>query len=122
MPAFNSSELRSVIGKVMSSSPSDIRLFAERLRDHALYERMSGEETRAFVADLGYDSIEAFCSAIGLPAHIARRWERFGVSSEMKQVFALLIEQRRQLADAVSEFEAMTHVGIDDFMRERGLI
>ena len=122
MPAFNSSELRSVIGKVMSSSPSDIRLFAERLRDHALYERMSGEETRAFVADLGYDSIEAFCSAIGLPAHIARRWERFGVSSEMKQVFALLIEQRRQLVDAVSEFEAMTHVGIDDFMRERGLI
>ena len=40
----------------------------------------------------------------------------------MKQVFALLIEQRRQLVDAVSEFEAMTHVGIDDFMRERGLI
>lgn len=122
MPTLNPSELRSVIGKVMPSSPSDIRLFAERLRDHALVPRMSPEETRAFVAELGYDSVEAFCSAIGLPAHIARRWDRFGVSSEMKQVFALLADQRKRMADAVDEFESMTHVGIDDFLRERGVI
>jgi len=122
MPAFNPSELRSVIGKVMGSSPSDIRLVAERLRDHALDERMSPEETRLFLARLGYESIEAFCSAIGLPVHTARRWERFGVSSEMKQVFSLLATQRKRMAEAVEEFESMTHVGIDDFLRDRGLI
>ena len=34
-----------------------------------------------------------------VPAHIARRWDRFGVSSEMKQVFELLLTQRRRMAD-----------------------
>ena len=63
MPVFNSSELRSVIGKVMTSSPSDIRLFAERLRDHALYERMSGEETRAFVDASGEGDLAQFAGA-----------------------------------------------------------
>ena len=182
MPAFHPSELRSVVGKLMTASPSDMRLVAERLRDHMLETRMTPEATRAFVADLGYDSIEAFCAAIGLPEHIARRWDRFGVSSEMKQVFTLVLEQRRQpaaeppreesvlemrmspqetrafvadqgngslearrggrlgmppelkqvftqvldqrrrLAAAVDEFESMTHVGLDDFLAERGLI
>jgi len=122
MSTFSPSELRSVIGKVMVASPSDMRLFAERLRDHVLETRMSPEETRAFVAKFGYDSLDAFCSAIGLPPHIARRWDRFGVSFEMKQVFALLLDQRRRVAEAVAEFESMTHVGIDEFIRERGLI
>ena len=116
------SEFRSVVGKLMSASPADIRIAAERLRDHALETRMTPEETRAFVAGLGYGSLEAFCAAIGLPAHIARRWDRFGVSSEMKQVFELLLTQRRRMAEAVDEFESMTHVGVDDFLRERGLI
>lgn len=194
MPAFDPSELRSVVGKLMTAAPSDVKLVAERLRDHVLETRMTPEATRAFVADLGYDSIEAFCAAIGLPEHIARRWDRFGVSSEMKQVFTLVLEQRRQpaaeppreesvvemrmspqetrafvaelgygsleafcavlglpehvarrwaslgmppelkqvftqvldqrrrLAAAVDEFESMTHVGLDDFLAERGLI
>lgn len=122
MPAFNMSEFRTAIGKVMGASPSDIRLVAERIRDHALETRLSPEETRAFVASLGYANLDSFCAAIGLPAHIARRWERFGVSSEMKQVFALLADQRRRMVDAVEDFESMTHVGIDDFLRERGLM
>ena len=83
---------------------------------------MSAEDTRAFVCELGYDSLEAFCADIGLPAHIAERWGRFGVSGEMRQVFTLLANQRRRMAEAIAEFEEMTHVGIDDFRRERGLI
>ena len=122
MPSFNLSEFRTVVGKVMGASPADIRIAAERLRDHALETRMSPAETRAFVAGFGYDSLDSFCAAIGLPAHIARRWDRFGVSSEMRQVFSLLIAQRRRMAEAVEEFESMTHVGVDDFLRERGLI
>ena len=66
--------------------------------------------------------LEAFCADIGLPAHIAERWGRFGVSGEMRQMFLFMANQRRRLADAVAEFEEQTHVGMDDFLRERGLI
>jgi hypothetical protein len=121
MPSFNMSEFRTAFGRVMGA-PSDIRLVAERIRDHALDKRLSPEETRAIVANLGYENLDTFCAAIGLPSHIARRWDRFGVSSEMKQVFELLVDQRRRMAAAVDEFESMTHVGIDDFLRERGLM
>lgn len=122
MPNFAPPDVRSLIGKVMNASPSDIRLVAQRLHDHAFEPRMSAAETRAFVGELGYESLHAFCEAIGLPPHIADRWDRFGVSGEMKQVFALLADQRSRLAAAIEEFESSTHVGIDDFLRERGLI
>jgi hypothetical protein len=120
MPA--PSDVRNLITKVMGASPADIRLMAQRLHDHAFEERLSPEATREFVRQLGYESLDAFCADIGLPQHIAERWGRFGVSAEMRQVFSLLVAQRRRMADAIAEFEEMTHVGIDDFLRERGLI
>ncbi|TPI33494.1 hypothetical protein FJW08_05865 [Mesorhizobium sp. B3-2-1] len=122
MPAFDPSDVKALFGKVMGASPSDIKLVAQRLHDHAFEPRMSAEEIRQLVVSLGYDSLDAFCSGIGLPAHIAERWSRFGVSGEMKQVFALLAGQRRRVAEAIAEFESMTHVGVEDFLRERGLI
>ena len=122
MPAFGPSEVRSLVSKVMGASPADIRLVAQRLHDHAFETRMSAEETRAFISELGYENLDAFCADIDLPAHIAERWGRFGVSGEMRQVFTLLASQRKRMAEAIAEFEAMTHVGIDDFLRERGLI
>lgn len=122
MPDFTSPDVRSLIGKAMKASPSDVRLVAQRLRDHALEPRLSAGETRALVRELGYDSLSAFCDALGLPAHIAERWDRFGVSGEMKQVFGLLAAHRARLATAIEEFEAATHVGIDDFLRERNLL
>lgn len=114
----------SLLSKVLENAPhpADIRLLAQRLHDHALEPRSTPEETRALVADLGYQSIDAFCAAAGLPAHLAARWERFGISGEMRQVILLIAEQRRAMREAVREFEAMTHVGLDDFMRERGFI
>lgn len=122
MPAFGPSEVRNLVSKVMGASPADIRLVAQRLHDHAFEARMSAPETRAFIAELGYESLEAFCADIGLPTHIAERWGRFGVSGEMRQVFTLLASQRKRMAEAIEEFEEMTHVGVDDFLRERGLI
>ncbi|AMS44842.1 hypothetical protein N7E70_028390 (plasmid) [Aminobacter sp. NyZ550] len=122
MPDFNPENVRSLVSKVMRASPSDVRLIAQRLHDHAVEERMSPEAARAFVTELGYGSLEAFCADIGLPGHIAERWGRFGVSGEMRQVFTLLAAQRRKMAEAIAEFEAMTHVGIEDFLRERGLL
>lgn len=122
MPEFGPPDVRSLLGKVMRASPSDIKLVAQRLHDHAFEPRMSAGATRAFVRELGYESLHAFCEAVGLPPHVADRWDRFGVSGEMKQIFTLLAAQRRRLAEAVEEFESMTHVGIDEFLRERGLI
>ncbi|WP_367714409.1 hypothetical protein AB2N04_00460 (plasmid) [Nitratireductor sp. GISD-1A_MAKvit] len=114
----------SLINKVLANAPqpNDIRLLAQRLHDHALEPRSTPEETQALVADLGYKNIAAFCEAAGLPGHLADRWERFGISGEMRQVLLLLAAQRRAMVEAVREFEATTHVGLDDFMRERGLI
>lgn len=111
-----------LLGKVLAGGPADVRLLAQRFRDHALDPRSSPEETRALLADLGYESIEGFCAAAGLPAHLADRWSRFGISGEMRQVLLLIAAQRRAVIEAVEEFEAMTHVGLDDFMRERGLL
>jgi hypothetical protein len=122
MPAFDPLDVKSLFSKVMGASPSDIRFVAQRLHDHAFEPRMSAEETRDLVVSLGYDSLDAFCADIGLPAHIAERWSRFGVSGEMKQGFTLLAAQRKRVAEAIAEFEAMTHVGVEDFLRERGLI
>jgi hypothetical protein len=108
--------------KVMTASPSDIRLVAQRLHDHAFEPRLSVEETRELVTELGYESLEKFCVDLGLSSHIAERWSRFGVSHEMKQVFTLLAAQRKRVAEAVAEFENMTHVGVEEFLRERGVI
>ncbi|QPC90613.1 hypothetical protein [Mesorhizobium sp. INR15] len=122
MPAFDPSDVKTLFGKVMGASPSDIKLVAQRLHDHAFEPRMSAEETKQLVVNLGYESLDAFCADIGLPTHIAERWSRFGVSGEMKQVFTLLAAQRRRVAEAIAEFESMTHVGVEDYLRERGLI
>ena len=121
MPPFPA-EVRSILNRVISASPADLRLVAQRLHDHALEERMSGDELRSVADKLGYRTVADFCADLGMPTHVAERWERFGVSSEMKQVFALLINQRKRFADAVKEFETITHVGLEDFLRGRGVL
>ncbi|MGH7005735.1 MAG: hypothetical protein ACREIP_17460 [Alphaproteobacteria bacterium] len=121
MPPFPN-EVRSILNRVMGSSPADLRLVAQRLHDHALEERMPVDEVRSQLAQLGYTNIADFCRDLELPAHVAERWERFGVSAEMKQVFRMLINQRRKFAEAAAEFEAITHVGLLDFLRSRGVL
>ncbi|MBW3096677.1 hypothetical protein [Pseudohoeflea coraliihabitans] len=110
------------LDRMLSGTPTDVRLLAQRFRDHAIEPRCSIEETRELVADLGYESIEAFCAAAGLPAHLAARWERFGASGSVRQLLLMMRSQREAVAAAVEDFESSTHVGLDDFMRERGII
>jgi hypothetical protein len=122
MPPFGPSDVMALCSKVIGTAPSDIKLVAQRLHDHAFEPRLSAEDTRDLVTELGYEDLDAFCAGLGLPSHIAERWARFGVSHEMKQVIKLLAAQRRRTAEAVAEFEGMTHVGVEDFLRERGVI
>jgi hypothetical protein len=122
MPAFGPSEVMEFCSKVIGAAPSDIKLVAQRLHDHAFEPRLSAEGTKDIITELGYENLETFCADLGLSSHIAERWSRFGISHEMKQVITLLVAQRRRMAEAVAEFEDMTHVGVEDFLRDRGVI
>ncbi|MEO3388361.1 hypothetical protein [Mesorhizobium sp. CAU 1741] len=122
MSEFTPPDMRSLLGKVMKASPTDIKFMAQRLHDHAFEPRMSAEATRAFARELGHEDLKAFCLAIGLPAHVAERWDRFGLSAEIMHVLTFMLAERQRLVEAIDEFEANTHVGVDDFLRERGLL
>jgi len=120
----HSSDLRQVLAKAIYTlpTPTDLRLVAQRFVDHAIEPRLSPADVDTIVQDLGYADLESFCRDVGLPDHITERWKRFGISSEMGQIFAFLSLQRSRVREAVDEFESTRHVGLDDFFRERGLI
>ena len=121
MPKFPN-QLHTILNRVFESSPSDLKLVAQRLHDHAIEERMSADDVKDCLSQLGYDNITDFCRDLDMPVHVAERWERFGVSAEMRQVFGMLINQRKRFAAAVNEFEAITHVGLVEFLRGRGVL
>ena len=110
------------LSKVINMSPSDIALITRRVYDHVIEKRTSPEETRMLISECGYGSIEEFCSAVGLPAHIAQRWCRLGISGEMRLVLMHMRDRQRLVKEAVDDFESMTHVGVDDFLQERGVL
>lgn len=112
-------EFGGILTRLAESAPRDIQFVAERLHDHAVEERMSATDLRALLSELGYDSISDFCDVASIPLHVARRWERFGVSSEMRAVLLLMQAQRRHFDQVTKEFEAITHVGLLDFLRSR---
>lgn len=124
MSSTNTSDIRHALAKAITTfpSPNDLRLVAQRLVDHAVEPRLSPADIDAMVQELGYRDLDGFCRDVGLPGHIAERWKRFGVSSEMGQIFTFLVQQRRRVRDAVDEFESTRHVGLDEFFSERGLI
>lgn len=122
MPVFDPPNMRGLLSRVIATSPTDVKLVAERLHDHAFERRIRPAEARAIARDLGFDDLAALCTHMGLSARIAERWSRFGISGEMGQVLSFMAAERRRLRVATDEFEAMTHVGLDEFLKDRGLI
>lgn len=114
--------VRGILNKVVSTSPSDLQMLAERFHDHAVEERMSAEELRAVLAKLGYQSISSFCEAASIAPHVTKRWERFGVSSEMQAILTFMLLKQQKLENAVQEFEAITHVGLINFLNSRDVL
>lgn len=112
-------EVGGILSKLAESSPRDIQFVAERLHDHALEERMSAPDLRTLMSELGYSSISSFCEAAGIPSHVAKRWERFGVSSEMRAVLFMMRSEKNRFEQVTNEFESITHVGLVDFLRGR---
>ena len=122
MPDLSPPDVRALLGRVMDASPADIKLMTQRLRDHVFEPRMSAAETRALVRELGHQDIHALCSAAGLSPHIAERWDRFGISGEMQKILLFMLGEKQRVTEAIQEFEQITHVGIDEFLRERKLL
>lgn len=114
--------VRGLLNKVAETSPSDLHLLAERFHDHAVEERMPVEALRQQFAELGYPSITAFCEAAGIAPHVAKRWERFGISSEMQAVLSFMLKQQKNFKTAAQEFEAITHVGLISFLQNRKVL
>lgn len=122
MSAAKAAQGPGLFDKIIGISPSDVSLLGRRFYDHVVERRTSPEETQTLLSECGYDSVEAFCADIGMPAHIAHRWSRFGISGEMYRVLLHMRDRRQEMSEAVSDFESMTHVGIDEFLRDRGLL
>ena len=40
----------------------------------------------------------------------------------MNLVLRHMSDSQRRMAEAIRDFEFMTHVGVDDFLRERGVL
>lgn len=116
------SNVHSLVRRLVDGSPADIRLVAQRLQDHAIEKRTPPEEVAALVKSMGFADIADMCAAIGLPSHVALRWSRFGISAEMSLVLGFLAKQRQGLAKAATDFDSWNHVGLEDFMHDRGLI
>lgn len=114
--------VRGILNKFSEASPRDFHLLAERFHDHAIEERMSVEALSRRIVQLGFPSILAFCEAAKIPPHVAKRWERFGVSPEMEAVLSLMLLRQEKLESVVQEFEAITHVGLIDFLKSRSAI
>jgi len=114
--------LKTILNHVMTSSPDDVRIAAQRLRDHLIAERMPPEELRTALSELGFQSIAEFCQEAGIASHIQERWESFGVAEDMRQILAYMIAERRRFVQAVEEFERVTHVGLMDFLQNRNIL
>jgi len=116
------SALKTVLTHVMTASPDDVRIAAQRLHDHLIAERMTPEELRAALGELGYRSLADFCDRAGIAPHIRERWESFGVAEDMRQILSYMLTERRRFVQAVEEFETVTHVGLLDFLRSRHIL
>jgi|LFEF01.1.fsa_nt_gb hypothetical protein len=101
--------------------PRDIGLVIERLITHALKPRMSPDEFRETVLELGFESPEAFGERIGVPKLTIESWLRFGLSSDAAQLLLALVTYRHRLQTAMSDFEACTQVPISSFFEDHRL-
>jgi len=114
--------LKTILNHVMTSSPDDMRVAAQRLHDHLVAERMPPEELRLALSELGFQSIAEFCQEAGIAPHILERWESFGVAEDMRQILTYMIAEHHRFVQAVEEFEKVTHVGLMDFLRGRNIL
>jgi hypothetical protein len=101
--------------------PGDLGLVMERLHTHALKPRLSPEEFRRTVGDLGFASPEDFAQRIGLGPSTLRSWLRFGLSHDAAQLLLALAGYRRRLKEAMADFEACTQVPIESFFEDHKL-
>lgn len=101
--------------------PSDVRLVLERVHSHLVKPRMSAEELLDVVRGLGFDSVEAFGTRIGLEQRTAESWSRYGLSRDAAQILLALLGYRQRLVEAMDDFEKETQIPLDGFFENHKL-
>ena len=71
---------------------------------------------------MGYDSIYDFASDYDLPKESVEDWRSVGMSYESAQLLRGLAKMKMNIRDTIIEFDSYTHVGLEDFFKDRNVI
>lgn len=102
--------------------PPDPRQALRRIHAHLVAPRLSGDEFAAIVEAMGYDSIYDFASDYDLPKESVEDWRSVGMSYESAQLLRGLAKMKMNIRDTIIEFDSYTHVGLEDFFKDRNVI
>ena len=102
--------------------PADPRHALRRIHAHLVAPRLSGEDFGLIIKAMGYDSIYDFAAEFDLPVQSVEDWRSAGMTFESAQLLRGLAKLKMDTNDAVLEFDSYTHVGLEDFFKERNLI
>ncbi|GGH16306.1 hypothetical protein GCM10007036_16910 [Alsobacter metallidurans] len=96
-------------------TPSDVPLILERIRSHLVMPRMTPEEFRAVVTQLGFSSTRGFAERIGLPHRTVESWDKFGMSRDAAQLLLALLAYKDRVEGAIRDIDSYTNIGLADF-------
>ncbi len=102
--------------------PPDPRQALRRIHAHLVAPRLSGEEFAAIVDAMGYDSIYEFAEDYNLPKESIEDWRNLGMSYECAQLLRGIAELKTNIRDTVVEFDSYTHVGLEEFFKDRKIL
>lgn len=102
--------------------PPDPRQALRRIHAHLVAPRLSGEEYAAIVKAMGYGSIYDFAADYNLPKESVEDWRNVGMSYECAQLLRGIAELKMNIRDTVVEFDSYTHVGLEEFFKDRKII
>ncbi len=107
--------MRQFADNTLQFKPSDLRLVLERLKNHVLRPRMPASELKEIVSCLGFPSVEAFGTHIGLEPRTSESWARYGLSRDAAQLLLALLKYQFRLKTAMTDFEKITQIPLDSF-------
>lgn len=109
-------------GHPLGSPPRRLRLLADRVRAHAIDERVKVEDLSSELRTLGHRDIEGFCEEQAIPRETGEYWTCFGAPPEIAILIRNMARTRRNLRKAAEDFDNWNHVGIADYLSDKKFI